>query len=119
MFLQHQQFVASLPPPPPPAPQYVHSDYTATPARTDGFHVYRTTQGNYLKVFYNNEDGMNYNNYELFPNSTFIPHHMIQPQPQQTPPHSNQTNPEQFYHMPDTSNTNFINQLVTSEFGGL
>lgn len=107
----NQQFVAQ---PPPPPPQYVHSDYTASPARTD-FHVYRTTQGSYLKVFYNNEDGMNtYNNYELFPNSSFIPHQMIQTQPQ-TQPHSQQSNQEHFYHVPDTSNTNFFNQLVTSE----
>lgn len=110
-------------PPPPPPPQFVqHADFAASPSRNDGFTVLRTAHGDYFKVYYNNEDAMSYNNYELFSNSTFIPHHMMH----QQQPHAQQANQENFYHannsanpqiapdrnMVNTNNTNFINQLV-------
>lgn len=98
--------------------QYVAADYNATTPRTDGFTVFRTAHGEYFKVFYNNDDAVNYNNYELFSNNTFIQHQMMQQ------PNSNQ---EHFYQptannisnrqindrfISDANNINFINQLV-------
>lgn len=80
-------------------PQFIHStDYTAP--RNDGFTLLRTAHGDYLKVFYNNENAMNYNNYELFSNNSYSPHQMMKPQTQ-----SHQA-------APIAQETNFLNQLV-------
>lgn len=114
-----------------PIPQQFAQQYVAADPnrpRTDSYTVFRTAQGEYFKVFYN-EDAMNYNNYELFSNNTFVAnqmmhqhHHQQQPQQQHLP------NPELYYQQPnannistrpfnehfvnDANNINFINQLV-------
>lgn len=108
-----------------------------TPAmHGDGFTVLRTPHGDFFKVYYNNDEAMNFNNYELFSKTSFAPHHAInqqhhqqQSQQQQTPSQSTQSFPNfQQMNVPQVNepvresspiapstvdnNTNFINQLV-------
>lgn len=80
-------------------PQFIHNTDYSTP-RNDGFTLLRTAHGDYLKVFYNNENAMNYNNYELFSNNSYSPHQMMKPQ---TQTHQSAPIPQE---------TNFLNQLV-------
>lgn len=108
--MQHQQIQHQYP------PQFVqHPDYAGS-SRNDGFTVMRTANGGYIKVYYNNDDAMKYNNYELFSNNSYIPHHMAK-QPQQSNQehyfgHAAPSNGHTDERAATENNTNFINQLV-------
>lgn len=114
----------------PPASYMQHTEYVPV-TRNDNFTVVRTPHGEFLKVFYNNDDATNFNNYELFSGKSCVPHHMMEQTQPQPPPQPNQQ--EHFYHYHpsnapqlngqqsdernlfssnDNNNTNFLNQLV-------
>lgn len=49
---------------------------------TGNYSMLPVGNGNFLKVYHNNDDNLKYNNYELFANNSFAPHQMINSQQQ-------------------------------------
>lgn len=106
-------------------PQQIHSYHEAgTMQQNEGYTMLPMGHGNFLKVYHNNEETPNFNNfnnYELFSNHSFIPQHMVksvqqqpqpqqqqaQQQPQQQPNHQQQVNAvlDNYYHQHVTTAT--------------
>lgn len=82
------------------------------PSEVDNFTVLPMGNGNFLKVYHNDEAAMNFNNYELFASNSFVAQNMLQnqQQPMQEKYYRNNCGGERPTN--ENSNNMFINQLV-------
>lgn len=119
---QQENYMPVQGPPPPPGvvvgnsslymgqEQYGMSMHHQGVYAGDNFTVLRMSNGNFIKVYHNQDESMNYNNYELFSSNSFIPqphqdvhnmnkplehHHYQQQQQQHHHQHPQQQVPQQ------------------------
>lgn len=90
--------------------QYGMSMHHQGPHAIDNYTVLPMGHGNFLKVYHNQDESMNFNNYELFSSNTFIP------APQQPPQHHQASVGQPHLNKPlaDHQHTHHVHQHVPS-----
>lgn len=105
--------------------QYGMSMHHQGPHAVDNYTVLPMGHGNFLKVYHNQDESMNFNNYELFSSNTFIPAPQQPPQHHQASvgqPHLNKPAADHHHahhthqHVPSSQDAFFHANLLQSQY---